>query len=304
MDQIQQQAAKENQEILRMLITTQDELISLVDAIAAALTAYHLKKTLQELATIVDIHEAIGRQLQGRQYQAWSDIKAKGKAGGVLGMLFYGASAGYLIFSIADSADKPLTPRQIIEEVNMGMLAMAILVKGMQRMMSLGVGRFLDGFARAGDGGAFRTFAGDIATWFRDGGKIIPETKLGKGFVAVFGQNATDFMARRIGPAMAVTGMVLSAFMLYDAIRTGVVRHIVFEALNTFFGLAEVALIGLELMSVGWAGPVGLAVAVVGVIIVLVQFIWDLISPPKPPSDPITQFVNGPMVAQGFARPA
>jgi hypothetical protein len=63
-----------------------------------------------------------------------------------------------------------------------------------------------------------------------------------------------------------------------------------------------VVLIGLELMSVGWAGPVGLAVAVVGVIVILVQFIWNLIDPPPPPPDPITDFVNGPMVQQGFAK--
>ncbi len=302
MDQVQQQAAKENQELLRTLITTQDEIASLVDAISAALTSYQLKKNLQLLAQDPQLQQLIGNQLQGPQHQAWSELTAKGRAGGLLSMLFYGASAGYLIYSIAENADKPLTPRQIVEEVNMGVLAMAILTKGVEKMMSIGVGRFLENFSRAGQGGAFRTFAGDIATWFKAGGEVVPQGKLGRAFVAVFGESSAVFMARRIGPAMAVVGVVLSAYMLYDAIKSGTTRNIVFEALNTFFALADLVFIGLALLSFSWAGPVGLAIAVIGVIVILVQFIWGLIDPPPPPQDPITQFVNGPMVDKGYAR--
>jgi len=301
MDQIQQQAAKENQEILKTLVTTADQIALLVDAIAAALTAYTLKKSLQQLALDPEAQRLIGQQLAGPQYQAWSALTAKGKIGGLLSMLFYGASAGYLIYTISEDSKKPQTPKQITEEVNLGILTMAILVKGIEKMMSLGVGSFLQRFSQGGNGGAFRTFAGDLATWFQEGGKIVPTGKLGKTMVAIFGENSAEFMARRIGPAMAVAGLVLAAFMLYDAIVSGNVRSIVFEALNTFFALAGVVLIGLELLSVAWAGPVGLAVAAIGVIIVLVQFIWGLIDPPQPPPDPITEFVDGPMVAQRFA---
>lgn len=302
MDALQQQAAKENQDILSTLVTTADQIALLVDGIATALTAYQLKKSLQQMAIDPEAQRLIGQQLGGTQYQAWSALSGKGKLGGLLSMLFYGASAGYLIYTIAEDAKKPQTPKQITTEVNMGILSLAILVKGIEKLMSLGVGRFLENFSQGGAGGAFRTFAGDLATWFKPGGVIVPTGKVGKAFVAIFGENSAAFMARRIGPAMAVAGLVLSAFMLYDSIKSGNVRSIVFEALNTFFALAGVVLIGLELLSVGWAGPVGLAVAVVGVIILLVQFIWGLIDPTPPPPDPITQFVDGPMVAQRFAH--
>lgn len=301
MDQVQQQAAAENQELLRTLVTTQDEIVLLVDGIAAALTAYKLRKSLQQIALDTDAQAQIGQQLAGSQFQAWSALSGQGKLGGLLSMLFYGASAGFLIYTICEDANQPQTPKQITEEVNIGVLAMAMLVKGIEKMMSLGVGRFLENFSQAAEGGAFRTFAGDLATWFKQGGKIVPQGRAGQAFVNIFGENSTEFMARRIGPALAVAGLVLSAFMLYDSIESGVVRDIVFEALNTFFALAEVVLIGLELLSFGWAGPVGLAVAAVGIIIILVQFIWGLIDPPPPPPDPITEFVNGPMVSQGFA---
>ena len=302
MDQVQQQAAEANKEILSTLVTTADQISLLVDAIATALTAYKLKVTLQQAAQNPAAQALIGQQLAGPQYQAWQNLTAKGKIGGLLSMLFYGASAGYLIYTISEDAKNPQTPKQITTEVNLGILTLAILVKGIEKMMSLGVGRFLENFSQAGNGGAFRTFAGDLATWFKEGGKIVPQGKVGKTFVAIFGENSAEFIARRIGPAMAVAGLVLSAFMLYDSIKSGNVRNIVFEAINTFFALASVVLIGLELMSVGWAGPVGLAVAVVGVIVILVQFIWNLIDPPPPPPDPITDFVNGPMVQQGFAK--
>jgi len=301
MDEVQRRAAEENQEILKTLVSTSDQIALLVDGIASALTAYQLKKGLQQLAQDPEAQRLIGQQLGGAQYEAWNQLTAKGKVGGLLSMLFYGASAGFLIYTISQDAKNPQTPKKIIEEVNLGVLTLAILVKGIEKMMSLGVGRFLQNFSAAGNGGAFRAFAGDLATWFQEGGKIVPTGKAGKAFVAIFGENSAAFMARRIGPAMAVCGLVLSAFMLYDSIKSGVVRNIVFEAINTFFALASVVLIGLELMSVAWAGPVGLAVAAIGLIIVLVQFIWNLIDPPPPPADPITEFVNGPMVAQRFA---
>ncbi|MEK6423461.1 MAG: hypothetical protein V4801_28065 [Burkholderia gladioli] len=307
MDEVQRRAAEANQELLKTLITTTDTIHNLVNGISAGITAWQLKNGIRPLSQIAEdpeLHALIGQNLEGTQYQAWSDLSRRGKAGGVFSTLMYGATAGFLIYSIVDSASKPLTPKQIIQDINLGLLALASLVKGVQRMMSLGVGRFLENFSRAAEGGAFRAFAGDIATWFKQGGKIVPEGKMGKLFVTVFGESSAEFLARRVGPALAVVGLVLSSFMLVDAIKSGKVRDIVFEALNTFFALADLVFIGLELFSFAWAGPVGIGVAVVGVIILLVQFIWNLIDPPTPAPDPITDFVNGPMVEKGFAAAA
>jgi hypothetical protein len=301
MDKIQRQAAAENQELLKTLVTTTDSIVLLVDGIAAALSNYQ-RKSLQQLAQDPEAQSLIGRQLQGNQYEAWNQLSRSGKLKGLLSTVFYGASAAFLVYSIVQDSKGPQTPKTVTEEVNLGVLALAMLVQGVQKMMSLGVGRFLENFAAGGQGGAFRAFAGDLATWFAEGGKIVPKGPVGKAFVAVFGENAAEFMARRIGPAMAVCGLVLAAITLYDAIKSGNVRNIVFEALNTFVALATVALIGLELMSFAWAGPVGLAVAAIGIVIVLVQFIWNWIDPPPPPPDPITEFVKGPMVAKGFAN--
>ncbi|SHG54779.1 hypothetical protein SAMN05443575_2223 [Jatrophihabitans endophyticus] len=302
MTEIQQQAAKENQELLQSLVTTADQITLLVDAIAAGLTSYAAKKRLQQLANDPGAQAAIAQHLDGAQFTAWSDLSTRGKLGGVLSTAFYGASAAFLIYNIVEDSKSPQTPKQVVSEVNLGVLALAILVKGVEKLMSIGVGRALQRFARAGEGGAFRTFAEQFATWFQEGGKVVPEGPFGKAMVSIFGENSAEFLARRIGPAMAVVGLVLAAFTLADAIKSGDVRNIIFESLNTFVALASVVLIGLELMSFAWAGPAGLVVAAIGIVITLVQLIWNLVDPPAPPPDPITEFVTGPMVTKGYAH--
>jgi hypothetical protein len=301
MDQVQQQAAEENQALLRLLVSNTELAIQLANAIAGAFAAYRLKKTMQQIVEDPQIVADVGTRLTGPQYEAWSSLTKSGKAKGVISMLAYGAAAGFLIYSMVEDGKGEQTPKTVIEEVNMGVLVLAMFVKGLEKMMSMGVGRFLENFAAGGQGGAFRIFAGDVATWFKEGGKIIPQGKAGKAFVSVFGQSSTEFIARRVGPALAVFGLVLAAYTLYESIKAGIVRNIVFEALNTFVALATVVLIGFELASFAWAGPAGLAVAAVGVVILLIQLIWNLIDPPKPPPDPIKEFVTGPMVQKGFA---
>jgi len=300
MDQVQQQAALENQELLKTLITTMDQVALLADGIAAAMNAYARKTTLQVAAMDPELARLVGLHIQGDQYKVWNQLTASGRVFGVLGMLFYGASAGYLLYQIVQDSKNPATPKSVIEDINLGMLAVTLFVKGIEKLMSLGVGKVLQEWGYAGNS-TFRYFAEGLATWFEEGGIVTPRGPLGRALVAVFGENSAVFLAKRVGPAMAVVGLILSGFVLYEAIKSGNVRTIVFESINAFLSLATVVLIGLELLSVGWAGPVGLAVAAVGIVVMLIQFIWNLIDPPKPPADPITNFVNGPMVAAGFA---
>ncbi|NIP53104.1 MAG: hypothetical protein GWN61_03305, partial [candidate division Zixibacteria bacterium] len=109
-----------------------------------------------------------------------------------------------------------------------------------------------------------------------------------------------EFFAKRLGPALAIVGIVISAYFLYKAIESGDIASIIFESINTFFMLADAVFIGLELMSFAWAGPVGFAVAIVGLLVMLVQFIYQIINPPTPPPDPVQQFVDGPLTQAGF----
>ena len=298
----QKTAAREIQTLLRFVITKGDKVAELVKAMSDGFREFLNKNkgaTLQQAAASNEAIQLIGNGLQGEQLTAWNDLTAKGKIKGVLGTMAYGAAAGFLIYMIVDNSDKPQTPLQVFQEISLGILAAAALVKGIQKLMSLGVGRFLTNFAEA-SGGAFRDFAGAIAKWFTAEG-VQPIGKLGKALVAVFGESSAKFMSTRVAPALAVIGLVVAAFFLYQSIIDGNIRNIVFEALNTFLALATLVLIGLELLSFAWAGPAGLAIAAIGVVILLVQFIWNLLDPPPPPKDPVVEFVEGPLREQGYA---
>lgn len=305
MDDVQKQAMLENQEIVNTLVTTADSVVLLVDAISNAATAYSIKnnKTLQQICMEEDFPLLVFQELEDKKMQQeWGNLTRTGKAGALLQMFFYGASAGYLLYQIIQDArsDKPPTPKSVIEDINMGLLAITLFVKGVEKLMSLGVGRALQEWGMSGYG-TFRDFAFNLASWFEEGGVVLPKGPVGEALLKVFGENSTEFMARRMGPAMAVAGLVLSGFLLYEAVKSGIVRNIVFESINAFVALATAALIGFELMSFAWAGPAGMVVAAIGIVVVLIQFIWGLVDPPTPPADPITNFVNGPMVAAGFA---
>jgi hypothetical protein len=303
MDPVQRQAALEHQEALKQLLSNPELAAQLADAITAVYDAHALNKSLMDLVGDRRTYEWIGDYLvQTPLYQPWSDLTKAQKVQGVMFTICYGAAAAFLIYSLVNDTDNPQTPARVISEVNLGILAAAALVKGVEKLMSVGVGRALQRFAWRLDG--FDNFASRIATWFAEGGQIIPKGPLGRAFVAVFGDNVTQFMTRRMGPLMAVFGLVVASFTLWESIQTGTVRNIVFEALNTFVALATVIALGFELASFAAAGPVGIALAVAGVLIAAVQFIWNLIDPPPPPPDPITEFVNGPMVQKGFAKAA
>jgi hypothetical protein len=246
-----------------------------------------------------EIYDEMGEALSEPAAQTkWGVLKTNGPK--VFGLLLYGAAAGYLIYSICEDAKNPdITPGKIVQDVGLGLISLGLLVKGAQLLMSLGVGEWMrvQSLARPGFLGQA---AGAMAAWFTEGG-VKPEGPLGRALVTVLGENYSEFFAKRLGPAMAILGIAMASFWLYEAIVSHDVRDIVFQTLSLVFALADAVFIGLELMSFAWAGPVGLAIAAVGLLVALVQLIWNLADPPKPPADAIEQFVGGPMKDAGFA---
>ncbi len=138
-------------------------------------------------------------------------------------------------------------------------------------------------------------FCGKFTQWFSKEGVPIENMA-----TKIFGRNATEFMKTRLGPAMAVCAIIVSSFLLDKAIKTGDTFNIVFESINIAFSALDVLFIGLSLASFGWAGPVGIAVAVIGVVVALFQMVWNLFHEPTPPADPVESFVNGPLKKEGF----
>lgn len=213
------------------------------------------------------------------------------EAGKVLGSLLYAAAAGYLIFQMVD--DQDLNP---VQEIGLGLLATGFVVKSIEKLMATQIGNWFRTGVEDG-AGRFTKVAKTIGKWFTEDGLEIDNWA-----TRLLGKSSAEFFAKRLGPALAVVGIAISAWQLAEDIKVGDVRDIVFDAINTFFALGDAVFIGLELFSFAWAGPVGIALAVVGAIVALVQLIWNLISPPPPPPDPIQQFIDGPLAAAGFVK--
>ncbi|WLD92174.1 hypothetical protein [Alkalihalobacillus sp. AL-G] len=300
-DDMIKQSVEEQRKIFNEMISTFDNVQNFMDNVIQIMTIWANKNPNSRMTDASEnLYESLTELFDERSTnrKIWDGFKEKGPK--ALGMLLYGAAAGYLIYSIVEDAKHgDLTPAKIIQDIGLGMLSLGLLVKGTQALMSIGLGDWLRIQSLKRTGFLAET-AGSISKWFTKEG-FVAENTLGKVFTKIFGESYTEFFAKRLGPAMAVFGIVMASVWLYKSIVSGAIKEIVFEALNLFFALADAVFIGLELMSFAWAGPVGLVIAGIGIIVALVQLIWGLVDPPKPPKDPIQQYIADPLKAKGFA---
>ena len=271
-------------EVVDKLIEVFNSVDTLTNQISAELTQWQEKKGNRG----IPFAEAGDDVLEGLRNLYENDSEKQGlfdqikKTGGqLLKAVFAGAAVGFLIFSIVDSSKGKLDAKAIVSQIGMGGLAIGLLVKGTQQVMSLGVGEWLHNQAKISDG-FMAEAAESIASWFEKGSDVVkPTGRLGEALLGIFGKDYTEFLSKRLAPAMAVFGMVMSAWGLAEAIKSGNVREIVFDSLNTFFSVSDSLLMGLEMASVSWAGAVGSGFAVVGLLVGLIQFIWGSHSCPK-----------------------
>ncbi|ATB37215.1 hypothetical protein CYFUS_002636 [Cystobacter fuscus] len=291
-DEMLKKNAEAFQKAMKEMVSTFNTMEEFTDQFVNALNLWAGRNNGKPLvAAGQDVYEAAGEffRMVGRTdaQRRWENFKDIG--GKVFGAVLYGAAAGYLIYKIVDG--EGLTP---IEDINLALLATGFFVKGIEKLLATGIGDWIH--ARVNTGVArLDNFAKDLTKWFSEDGVVAEGWAM-----RIFGKNSAEFFAERLGPAIALVGIALSAFDLYKAIKSGDTRDIVFESLNTFFALAGAVLLGFELASFAWAGPLGIAVAVVGLIVAAVQLIWNIIDPPPPPPDPVQQFVDGPLKAAGF----
>ncbi len=295
-DEMVKNNAEEIKKTFQQMVTTFDTIEEFTDQIINAMNIWQNRNPGQAMIDAGDdIYDGIAQMFQreGRSpaRRVWDNFKDVG--GKIFSSLAYATGAGFLIYQIASGQD--LNP---IQDISLGLLATGFMVKSIDKLLATGIGKWLRTKIEGGVS-KIAEFAKDLTKWFSKEG-IAAETATGKLVSKVLGKNATEFFAKRLGPVLAVFGIVISAIDLYKAIKTGDVRDTVFEAVNVFFALADLVFIGFELAGFAWAGPVGLAIAVVGVIVALVQLIWNLVSPPSLPPDPVDKFVNGPLKDAGF----
>ncbi|MEL7466623.1 MAG: hypothetical protein AAFN79_21295 [Pseudomonadota bacterium] len=302
-DDVAKHAAEEERKLLEHMVTSTGIGLELADIMSNVISTWQRKNPNQNWADYLrgktfvdDVHAALVPRdpAAAAGFKNWADQAGTAKAYGVLGGLLYMGAAAFLIYTIASQSGQDVTVEQVVEDINMGVLALAAFLKGVQKIFTLGLGAKMITWAGDSDA-AFAGFAKNIATWFSEDGAIEATSTFGKAMTRIFGDNIAEFLGSRLGPVLAVFGLVLSAWFLYDAIQSGDVANIVFQALNAVVALAGAIALGFELASFAMAGPVGLVIAAIGLIIAVVQLIYNLVNPPKPPKDPIQKFVEGPM---------
>lgn len=211
----------------------------------------------------------------------------------LLGATLSMAGSAFMIYNMVTTGQKEkLSFEDIVLELSMGEVALMSLIKGCEYIMESKLGGWIAG-KLANSATSFGRFAEGFSKWFTEEG-ISTESALAR----FFGKNSRTFCQRVLGPAMIITAIVLGSLVLEDAIKTGETREIVLDALNLVALTGELVAWGVAMCGFTWAGPMGMAFAVMGGLVLLVQIFWSWISPPK---GPVEQYVDNKLVPAGLA---
>lgn len=102
--------------------------------------------------------------------------------------------------------------------------------------------------------------------------------------------------------ALSALGAAFAAYSLAQAIESGVVADIVFASINMFLAAATFALSVAAVLGVS-TGPLGLVIAIVGIIIAIAQWIYSLLHKEPIPPSPVENFTNNVMKPADLIHP-
>ncbi|MGI0120426.1 DUF5336 domain-containing protein, partial [Zooshikella sp. RANM57] len=123
------------------------------------------------------------------------------------------------------------------------------------------------------------------------------ETKI---ITQIFMKSKIASIAERVSLVFGVAALGVAAYSLADAIINGDIAGIVFETINTLIGLGGVAFGVLALAGMSMAGPIALALAIVGGIVAIVQWLWEIFGPKHIPPSPLQNYTNQVVKPNGF----
>ena len=213
-----------------------------------------------------------------------------------IGMLVSAGAAAFMLYSMVTTAQKEkMEPKDVVAELSMGELVLMSLLKAGQNLMDTKIGTWLAEKLSASTSG-FAKFAESFSKWFTKEGVAADNI-----FSKLFGKNSRVFCQRFLGPVVILTGVVLGGFMLADAVKRGQDYEIVLDSLNLVMMVGELVSWGLAMFGFSWAGPLGCVFAAAGFVVMIIQFLWGLISPPK---GPVEEYVDRVLVPANLADAA
>jgi len=301
-DDVVSESIKEAQQIFAITLNAKDKIEELVSMLTDTMVVWsNKKKDTPIVQAPEDIFDGSFIQKELSEDQTWAEkwgSKWKdftnSKVKKYLVAVLYAAGAAFSLYTLIQTGQQNLF--DIPQDTNLGLYALGLLFSSSKSFITTALSRWIQK-PLANGASKLETMAKTVGTWFTKDGVVLDNaaTKL-------FGKSVGEFLAKRLGPALALVGIAVSSVNLYKAIVSGDNTEIAFEAVNTFFALADLTFIGLELAGFAWAGPVGVAFAVVGLLVSLAQLIYDIIHPPPPPPDPVTEFIEGPLKDEGWLK--
>lgn len=289
---LEQKNAEEIRKYLNSLISTYDSIDQLIEDIVDLLAFTSVKKEASGRAVVEIVDIAVDSARNEERFLQLAEGFGKvgwKEAGKLLKVLGYSGMIG-LCFSLFTSSSGA---KNIVAEVSLSICATVFLVKGSIAFLETALGKWI---VKKIGSISERTaeFCESFGKWFSSEGEIA-----GKA-AKIFGKNAEAFMKTRLGPVCAIATIVLTGFFLNDAIKHHDTFNIVMESINMAFAVADLTMIGLSMLSFSWAGPVGVALGIIGGVVIVFQLLYNLFCPPKHEQDCIERFIYGPLNEAGY----
>ncbi|MCP9269542.1 hypothetical protein M5U04_15965 [Xenorhabdus sp. XENO-1] len=92
--------------------------------------------------------------------------------------------------------------------------------------------------------------------------------------------------------ALSTFAAAIASYDLAQAIISGDTADIIFASINLLVAGAGVATSIAAAMGAAAAGPIGIVIAIVGIVIAIAQWIYELLQKPEPPLSPIQKYTN------------
>jgi hypothetical protein len=99
---------------------------------------------------------------------------------------------------------------------------------------------------------------------------------------------------------LAAVGAALAAYNLYQAVMEGDTADITFASINMLISAVALAVSIAALMGLAIAGPLGIVIAIVGIVVMIAQWLYDLFRTPVIERSPIEDYTSQVIQPKGL----
>lgn len=280
---------EEFQEIAReMKETLNGDMGKMVDTFVQSLFMAQYEGVVLQRMNIMDLKQGASEVAQQMSDGSFATlVESRENFGAFMKTTLFGAFGGFFLNCVFGEGSE-----NIIEEVSLALIGGVCLLSSGNQLIPRRLGKWVLCNILVGNAGLLKTMH-KFQSWFSKEGVDLNST-----IAKMLGEDKAKLFARRLGPAFSVLGVVLSGFSLKAPIKPGYRDKLVFETLKVVLEVERMFALCLPLNEFAWAGPVGLVIAIAGLMVAVFQPAWTYSKPP--PLDPVRLYVSGPLRAAGF----